>query len=149
MQNNINTHGWLNSILKQEDNDSEYDYLILSITEELSKRMKDLPLTKVQLAKKLGTSSAYVTKLLNGNTNFTVKTLLNIAKALNDEFVIKLKSNIEQNNNFVFDTHIVENQEYISGTITLEQSYKPVSMVPVRLVDSEHKEKYYLKVSQE
>lgn len=43
------------------------------------------------LAKKLGTSPAYISKLFNGKTNFTVKKLVEISKAVDNELVIKLR----------------------------------------------------------
>lgn len=43
------------------------------------------------LANKLGTSPAYISKLFNGKTNFTVKKLVEISKAVDYELVINLR----------------------------------------------------------
>ncbi|MCB1234477.1 MAG: helix-turn-helix transcriptional regulator [Verrucomicrobiae bacterium] len=45
--------------------------------------MKEQEVTKSELARRIGTSPAYVTKILRGETNFTLDTMVKIAHALN------------------------------------------------------------------
>lgn len=56
---------------------------ILEITEEIVARMKQLGVSKSDLAKLLGKSPAFITKLLQGNNNFTLETIVKIARRLN------------------------------------------------------------------
>ncbi len=63
--------------------------IILDLTEQVCKRMKNKNITRTQLAEKLQVSPAAVSKVLNGNPNFTIKTLLQLADALNLNLDIK------------------------------------------------------------
>lgn len=56
--------------------------LKFDITEEISKHMAGNNISRVELAEKMGTSRAYITKMLRGDTNFTLETLVKIAGAL-------------------------------------------------------------------
>jgi transcriptional regulator with XRE-family HTH domain len=53
---------------------------ICKITNEISRIMKEKNLNKKQLAELMNVSPAYITKLLRGNTNFTIETLAKISK---------------------------------------------------------------------
>ena len=57
--------------------------LILEATEAICEAMKKRRMSKAALAGRLGTSKAYVTQLLNGNRNMTLRTFARIAFALN------------------------------------------------------------------
>jgi hypothetical protein len=48
-------------------------------------------LTRSALAEKIGSSPAYVTKILKGETNFTLDSMVKIANALNCELTIGLQ----------------------------------------------------------
>lgn len=79
--------------LLEEDQDSlEYklEGALIEFTEGIVKRMKELKLSRVQLAEQLGVSKAMVTKILKGSTNFTLKSMVNIATALDCELSISL-----------------------------------------------------------
>src|SRR5258705_9047405 len=54
----------------------------VEFTEDLCRLMKEKGLSRADLAKKIGTSRAYVTKLLGGNANFTLATMVKLAFAL-------------------------------------------------------------------
>ena len=56
--------------------------LILDFTENLHRLMKKKNIKKSELAKQLGTSAAYITKVLRGDENFTLKTMFRLAKAV-------------------------------------------------------------------
>ena len=64
---------------------------ILDFTEDVVRTMQAQNLTKSALAAKLGTSPAYVTKVLSGSTNFTLETMVRIAKALDAELRVHLQ----------------------------------------------------------
>lgn len=72
----------------KDDFDFRLETLIYNITEKISIRIKQKALNRSQFADILKVSSPAVTKLLNGNNNFTIKTLLSIADAL--EFNLKI-----------------------------------------------------------
>jgi len=55
---------------------------IVEFTEDLCRLMKEKKVSRADLAKKIGTSRAYVTKLLGGNANFTLATMVKLAFAL-------------------------------------------------------------------
>ncbi len=57
----------------------------LEFTEALLQRMKELGLKRAELARRLGTSAAYVSKLLNGPGNLTLESLIKIAEAVGCE----------------------------------------------------------------
>jgi transcriptional regulator with XRE-family HTH domain len=60
----------------------------IRFTEDLVARMKASGLTRSALAEKIGSSPAYVTKILCGDTNFTLNSMAKIANALNCELTI-------------------------------------------------------------
>lgn len=55
---------------------------IVDFTEDICRLMKEKNVSKAELARRLGTSRAYVTKLLGGNANFTLATMVKVAMAL-------------------------------------------------------------------
>jgi len=56
------------------------------ISEQIFNLMELQKVTKAELARKLNTSAPYITKLLQGNGNFTIETLVRIARALGCKF---------------------------------------------------------------
>jgi transcriptional regulator with XRE-family HTH domain len=71
-------------LLEKYENDPEYiaEGLLIDITEQIVDLVERAQLNRTQLAQKLNCSNAYVTKLLNGSENLTVKKLVQIAQAL-------------------------------------------------------------------
>ena len=55
---------------------------IVEFTEDICVLMDKQGVSRAELARRLGTSRAYVTKLLGGNANFTLETMTKIAMAL-------------------------------------------------------------------
>lgn len=60
----------------------EQERLILWATERLAEMMSEKALSKADLARALGTSRAYVTNLLSGRTNLTLRTLADVAAVM-------------------------------------------------------------------
>ena len=79
-----------NTLLKKYENDPEYvaEGLFLQINEHIVKALQDQGLSRSALAQELGVSGAYVTKLLNGNENLTIRQLARIAAALKSDVSI-------------------------------------------------------------
>lgn len=76
---------WLEKMLDSVKDSFEFrlEKTILDLTEQICKRMQDRQITRTQLARELNVSPAAVTQILNGNSNFTLRTLLLFADALN------------------------------------------------------------------
>ncbi len=64
---------------------------IIAFTEALSAAMAEQGITRTELARRLGTSQAYVTRVLGGNANFTLKTMTKLAFALGMQLNVGLR----------------------------------------------------------
>ena len=75
---------WFQILNDEFKDDPEYrlDGLKFEIGEEICKYLRIAEMIRADLAEKLGTSRAYITKSLNGNSNFTLASLDRIAAAL-------------------------------------------------------------------
>ncbi|MBI5289955.1 MAG: helix-turn-helix transcriptional regulator [Chloroflexi bacterium] len=73
-------------------NDPEYLYegLVLDFTEQVVAAMIRSNVRRSELAERLGTSRGYVTKLLDGQENMTLKTIVRVANALDMKVDVKL-----------------------------------------------------------
>lgn len=65
--------------------------LVLEATEVVSRLMHEQGLTKADLARRLGKSRAWVTQLLNGSANMTLRTLAEVLVALDAEARVEAK----------------------------------------------------------
>lgn len=63
----------------------------IRFTEDLVALMETSGLTRTALAEKIGSSPAYITKILRGETNFTLDSMVKIATALGCELTISMK----------------------------------------------------------
>lgn len=66
------------------------DGLKVEISEQIYQAMNQQGISNADLARRLGKSRAYVTKLLRGTTNFTLESLVRIGRALSHEVEINL-----------------------------------------------------------
>ena len=57
----------------------------IEFTEEICKCMEDKGVSRKDLAGLMGTSPAYITKMLKGNVNFTLETMVKVTRALGCE----------------------------------------------------------------
>ncbi len=75
---------WLNQLLEKYKDDLEFrmEGLILDFTEKIVTKMRESNISRAELARRLGVSKAFVTILLNGNPNLTIKTMMSIADVL-------------------------------------------------------------------
>jgi transcriptional regulator with XRE-family HTH domain len=73
---------------------SEYEAerLILDTTEQLIETMKRNGITRTELARRIGKSKGHVSQLLNGERNMTLRTLAELAFALDSEVAFEVKS---------------------------------------------------------
>lgn len=75
----------------KDDFDFRLESIILNLTEQICEKMVDEKITRTELAGRLEISPAAVTKILRGNSNFTLRTLLSLADSLGLELNIGFK----------------------------------------------------------
>jgi plasmid maintenance system antidote protein VapI len=69
-----------------EEAEASVDYWlagpVTDFTEDLCRLMNEKDISRAELARRMGTSRAYITKLLGGNANFTLTTMVKLAMAV-------------------------------------------------------------------
>jgi len=87
------TEKWFDELLDSCKDDFEFrlEALVFELTEQISKKLKDEKISRKQFAEKLEISPAAVSKVLNGNPNFTIRTLLTMADTLKTDLSIEFK----------------------------------------------------------
>src|SRR6266446_6818704 len=58
----------------------------IEFTNAMLTRMRQLNVSRSQLASKIGVNPAYISKILRGDTNFSLETMVKIANALDSDF---------------------------------------------------------------
>jgi len=65
---------------------NDVDYLVedikIGFAVDLERRMRQLGMSKADLARELETSSAYITKILRGDSNLTIRSMVFLANAV-------------------------------------------------------------------
>ncbi len=64
--------------------------LILDFTEALHKIMEANEVSRSELARRLGVSPAYITKVLRGNVNFTLDSMVRLVRAVGGRSAFRL-----------------------------------------------------------
>lgn len=59
-----------------------HEFAVIQFTEDLCRLMEEKKVSRAELARRIGTSRAYITKLLGGDANFTLMTMVKLAMAL-------------------------------------------------------------------
>jgi transcriptional regulator with XRE-family HTH domain len=62
----------------------------LAFTEALVREMERQKVSRAELARRIGATPAYVTKILRGKVNFTLATMVRLARALGSELEVRL-----------------------------------------------------------
>jgi DNA-binding phage protein len=83
---------WIEFAKYEFDDDYEAiaDRMKLDFTEDLLGYMLELGMSKADLAEKMGCSRAYMTKVLAGDTNMTIETMVKMATAVGLQLHIRL-----------------------------------------------------------
>ena len=113
-------------LAEQYKDDPEYilEGLLIDINEQLVGEMERKKITRTQLAKQLNCSNAYITKLLNGTENLTLKKLLEVALALGKEIDIALKPrNADVKRFFHFSYKHISNEGF-NTSVSLKEDYE-------------------------
>lgn len=71
--------------------DYEVAKVELAFTESLETLMQQRGVNKSELAKRIHTSPAYITKILRGSTNFTLETMVKLVRALDGELTVEAR----------------------------------------------------------
>lgn len=95
---------------------------ILRATEEIFLAMERKRISRAELARRLDSSPAYVTKVLRGNANFTLETLARIAYALEGEFKFHISPRDMRTRWFDISTPVDRTLETPRTTATLHGS---------------------------
>ncbi len=76
------------NLFKQLEQSDTYhiDGAKVEIAEQIYLAMEQQGVSNAELARRLGKSRAYITKVLQGNVNFTIESLVKIARALGHKF---------------------------------------------------------------
>jgi len=84
---------WLEKKIESFEDDFEYrlEGLILELTAQIAERMEEKGINRKELASTLQVSPPFITKILNGTSNFTLKTVLSLADALECTLNVNLK----------------------------------------------------------
>ncbi|MBE0416532.1 MAG: helix-turn-helix transcriptional regulator [Coriobacteriia bacterium] len=64
--------------------------LVLAISDRVHERLRQMGIPRAELARRMGVSRPMVTKLLAGDSNFQLRTLLRMADALDMDLVVGL-----------------------------------------------------------
>src|SRR2546430_5861333 len=91
----MNAEKWFKDELGTVRKTFEYrlERILIQLGEDICRLMRDQQISRAEVAERLGVSRAYVTKVLNGNTNLTIKTLLKLSDALGRELAIRFVPN--------------------------------------------------------
>ncbi len=76
----------------EEDHNYWMDLAVTDFTHDLHERMRQLDISQGELARRMGTSRPYVTKLLSGG-NFTLQTMVKLAMAIDAVVRVRLEGN--------------------------------------------------------
>ena len=75
--------------------DYRLEQILYDVTEQICQLIEDQQLSRRELAQRLKVSPAYITKLLNGNPNLTIETLLKLSDALGQTLDIRFAPKLE------------------------------------------------------
>jgi len=70
--------------------------LILDFTEGLHKIMEANGVSRSELARRLGVSPAYITKVLRGNVNFTLDSMVRLVRAAGGEVSLQVAPKVQK-----------------------------------------------------
>jgi len=80
---NMKSRAFSDLLRKAQQRDSFWvQRAALEFTVDVARLMTQGKITKADLARRLGTSPAYVTKILRGDANFTIESMVRLVKAI-------------------------------------------------------------------
>ena len=91
-KNEIKKSVFFENLFTELENRDDYHVtgMKIEIAEQIYLLMKKKKVNKAELARKLGKNRAYVTRILKGDTNFTIETIVKIGRRLDAEWQFNL-----------------------------------------------------------
>lgn len=89
----MNARKWFESLEEKFRDDPEFiaEKLALNVAAQIDLTMQRKGITRSELAKRIGTSTPYVSQVLNGTTNMTILTVCKLASAVGLEVDVQLR----------------------------------------------------------
>lgn len=105
------------------------EQLKLDFSISLEKRRKNAGLSYADLAKKIGTSPAYVSKIFRGDANFTIESMVKLSRATGGKVDLRIiDENMTVNPSIWFASNIrrtqAANQAMANSPILIDESYR-------------------------
>jgi len=98
--------------------------LILEVTESIHEQMQAMGVNRTQLAKRLGKSKAYVSQLLSGSRNMTLRSLAAISFALHKDIPSfsydACAETVYENGDWQHSGNVVRMRDYHARSETIE-----------------------------
>jgi len=81
-------------MIQEFEQDDAYwtELAIIEFTETIVARMQAQNVTRTELASRIGKSKSYVTKVLQGDNNFTISTMVSLIRALDGQLQVGERS---------------------------------------------------------
>lgn len=76
--------------------DYRLEKILLQLGEDICLLMEQQGLNRTHLAERMGVSPAYITKILSGNPNLTIKSLLKLTDAMGKELTLQFSPRAAQ-----------------------------------------------------
>ncbi len=77
--------------LARQTHEYKVEGVSLEFTEQIMRRMQELGMSRSELARKVGVKPSYITKILRGDTNYTLDSMVKIATVLDSTFRCNLE----------------------------------------------------------
>jgi transcriptional regulator with XRE-family HTH domain len=89
----LSTEPWLEQFVAEYQNDPDYiaELLAIGLNAQVVSRMEATGVRRSDLARRMGVSKAYITRLLKGNPNLTLRTVAALSLALETRPIIELQ----------------------------------------------------------
>ncbi|ECC3463691.1 helix-turn-helix domain-containing protein [Salmonella enterica subsp. enterica] len=105
--------------------------LIFNTTEDILLAMQDAGMKQSDLAKKLGKSDSYISQMLSGTRNITLRTLSDISTALG----VEVKITITKDGVDVSHPKVSERKRYTSSSTPVVNGSKSTTTITLNLPD--------------
>jgi transcriptional regulator with XRE-family HTH domain len=94
----MNAEKWFKEKLDAARGTFDYrlEKVLIQLGEDMCLLMEQQGLSRTQLAERMGVSPAYITKILDGNPNLTIKSLLKLSDALGRELTIHFAPKLDR-----------------------------------------------------
>jgi transcriptional regulator with XRE-family HTH domain len=106
--------------------------LLVEVTEAIAKVLNEEGISQTELARRLGTTKGYVSQLLNGGRNLTLKTLADVADALGCVIEVCLQDEAEFRRRGEFEVVIMQDRWNRERRMSNVVEFKPRLMERAR-----------------